>query len=509
MRRALKTITAIAAGLALAPATAQAAVTIGPAAQSLGEDAGTATFTVTRDTLDALQASTVTVTLDANDPATCPADVSPCSQSVALGVTETSKAVSFAIVDDRLNEGNESVDARVTAATTGETSLTPATLTILDNDPLPTLSVAPAASFAEGTSPPATTTAPLAVTLSAPSGRAVTATYTVTAGTASASDDVTVGTGQVTVPAGASSAAIPLTLVADGIDEQDETFTVTLAAPVFATLANAASTVTLADDDEARLVVSPASVREGTGGQPPVAAFLVGLTAPSDRPITASYASSSGSAVSGVDFAPTSGSITFAPGETLKSFGVPIAPDASDEPDETFGVTLSDAGATALQTPTNTGTIVDDDEPAATVPSTNVTFPGLGTSGGATITGVGGADRTPPASRITRLTFRKPNLLSATVTCPAPETSCSVRLTVFTAPARRSRVPKLRRERRLVSVRASIPGGGSRVVRARISKANVTLLRKAKTKIGLRSFAVVRDASGNVGTAMRATAIRP
>jgi hypothetical protein len=74
------------------------------------------------------------------------------------------------------------------------------------------------------------------------------------------------------------------------------------------------------------------------------------------------YATSGGTAEAGQDYKPINDTLTFAPGETSKTFAVPIINDSTDEPDETVNLTLS-AAMNSNGTPTNAIlTIVDDDE---------------------------------------------------------------------------------------------------------------------------------------------------
>jgi hypothetical protein len=75
-------------------------------------------------------------------------------------------------------------------------------------------------------------------------------------------------------------------------------------------------------------------------------------------------------ATTSVDYATSndaaSGTLTFAPGESTKSFTVPIVNDSLDEPDETVTLTLASPGfPAALGRRSSTLTIVDDDPPPA------------------------------------------------------------------------------------------------------------------------------------------------
>ncbi|MFN8112805.1 MAG: Calx-beta domain-containing protein [Solirubrobacterales bacterium] len=78
---------------------------------------------------------------------------------------------------------------------------------------------------------------------------------------------------------------------------------------------------------------------------------------------TVDYATADGTAHQPGDYSASSGTLTFAPGETSKTFPVAIVSDSDPEPDETVDLTLSNPGGTGeLGTPaTATLTITDDD----------------------------------------------------------------------------------------------------------------------------------------------------
>ena len=89
--------------------------------------------------------------------------------------------------------------------------------------------------------------------------------------------------------------------------------------------------------------------------------YIVTASEASLIPMTVDYATAAGSAAEGDDFTGTSGSLTFAPGETSKTFTVQTAGDDVDEPDETFTVSLSNAAAATILTGSATTTLQDDD----------------------------------------------------------------------------------------------------------------------------------------------------
>ena len=109
------------------------------------------------------------------------------------------------------------------------------------------------------------------------------------------------------------------------------------------------------------LSIADASIAEGDSGSSDLT-FTVTLNAASASAVTVDYASASATATAGSDFTSTSGTLTFAAGETSKSFNVSISGDKTLESDETFTITLSNVSATAtISNTTATGTITDDD----------------------------------------------------------------------------------------------------------------------------------------------------
>ena len=112
------------------------------------------------------------------------------------------------------------------------------------------------------------------------------------------------------------------------------------------------------------LLVSDAQLVEGDSGQRE-AVFDVRLSRPSETDITVEYTTVSGSAQSGEDFAPTTGTITFLAGQTIAAVHVPVYGDTALEASEQFSLVLSPpqgadfaAGEAGVEA---TATILDDD----------------------------------------------------------------------------------------------------------------------------------------------------
>ncbi len=113
------------------------------------------------------------------------------------------------------------------------------------------------------------------------------------------------------------------------------------------------------------LVIGDAATEEGNSGTKPLD-FQVTLSSPMPFAIVVSFATQDQTAkIKDRDYVGRSGKVLFSAGETTKTVTVLIRGDGKAEPDETFGVTLKGPSWAAIPTPVGTGTILDDDSPAA------------------------------------------------------------------------------------------------------------------------------------------------
>src|SRR5207244_1861841 len=147
------------------------------------------------------------------------------------------------------------------------------------------------------------------------------------------------------------------------------------------------ATVTILDDDGPPVTVQFAAdgyaVVESDGS----AAVTVTLSGTSSQQVTVAYATSDGTAVAPDDYQSTSGTLTFAPGETSKSFSVPIVSGGLVEETETVNLTLSNATNATLGSPsTAVLTIIDDDFPITVQFSTSDFSVSEGSSATITVT---------------------------------------------------------------------------------------------------------------------------
>jgi hypothetical protein len=113
------------------------------------------------------------------------------------------------------------------------------------------------------------------------------------------------------------------------------------------------------NDIESSISISDAPpVSEGLGN---FATFTVTISNPSAVPVTVNYQTADGTATAGSDYTATSGTLTFAPGETTKAINVPILDDAILEGSETFNVDLSNPTNATILDDQGEGTILDND----------------------------------------------------------------------------------------------------------------------------------------------------
>ena len=108
------------------------------------------------------------------------------------------------------------------------------------------------------------------------------------------------------------------------------------------------------------LAVADASVLEGNRGTRRLD-LTVTLSQSSADSVTVNYATANGTAVATQDYAATSGTLTFQPGETSRTISVSIKGDRKREANETFSVQLSNAVGATIDDGVATVTILNDD----------------------------------------------------------------------------------------------------------------------------------------------------
>jgi Calx-beta domain len=123
-----------------------------------------------------------------------------------------------------------------------------------------------------------------------------------------------------------------------------------------------------------RISVDDVSAKEGDAGQTAFD-FTVSLDAPQPAPVTVDFATADGTATAPSDYAATRGTLTFAPGETVKTVTVQVNGDTTVEPDEMFTLNLSNvAGHATIADAQGVGTIVNDDQAQSRISINDVTI---------------------------------------------------------------------------------------------------------------------------------------
>jgi hypothetical protein len=217
-------------------------------------------------------------------------------------------------------------------------------------------------------------TAEFRVSLSGPVGQTVTVAYATQDGTAAAGSDYVAAQRILTFApsATAQTRLVHVVLRGDSVAEANETFMVNLSDPVNAAIADFQGLGTILNDDAdttARLEISDVSVPEGGPGATAAAVLSVRLSQPSPIPVTVRYSTNDvipqviglELATPGHDFATTSGTLTFVPGESIRLVTVQVRGDSDLESNETFSVSLSAAVGAVVSDGQGQGTILNDD----------------------------------------------------------------------------------------------------------------------------------------------------
>jgi hypothetical protein len=188
--------------------------------------------------------------------------------------------------------------------------------------------------------------------------------YATSDGSAVAGQDYTAAAGTLTFGASEMSKSFPVTIANDGLAEGNEIFNVTISSPAGGGVLGARKTspVTVVDDEIGlSLESSQFAVKESA----PAAIITVRRTGPSAPAVGVSFVASNGTATSGLDFGPASGTLTLGSGVMSQSFPVPIIKDALVEGSEAVMLSLFAPTGGALVGPNGTGVlnIADDDPP--------------------------------------------------------------------------------------------------------------------------------------------------
>ncbi len=246
---------------------------------------------------------------------------------------ETTQSFAISIVDDTFDEADETIPLTLlnpVNATLG--AMTVATLTVVDDDPPPTVQFSSAAYSATENAGQIV----IPVNLSAPSGFTVTVEYA-TGGNALGTNAV----GQLSFAPGETTQSFVIPVTDNSLDGADELIPLSLRAPVNATLgAPSLATLTVMDDDPPPTVQFSSAAYSATENAGRIV-ITVNLSAPSGFTVTVEYSAGDDAAQTVAENAITSGTLVYAPGETEKSFSVPILDDIGTQQERRVNLVLT------------------------------------------------------------------------------------------------------------------------------------------------------------------------
>ena len=209
-----------------------------------------------------------------------------------------------------MDEDAETILVNISSASSGTIVDTQAVVTIIDDDNPPTITIDDATAANENAA-----STNLLSTLAQLHQKHITVDYATADSTATAGADYTADSGTITIAAGATTANIPVAVLADSLDEDNEVVHVDLSNPTNATIADAQGALTITDDD----ATPSLSIANGTSTDETSVTLVVTLSAASGRSVTVNAAASNGTATQGSDFNAFSSTVTFAAGETTKN----------------------------------------------------------------------------------------------------------------------------------------------------------------------------------------------
>ncbi len=401
-----------------------------------GDDPAITTDMVFDVSLSTTSGKTITVPYTLSGTATAGTDYTdPATKSLTIAAGQKTGSIAIPIKGDTIDETNETLVVTLSDPTNAQLSATStdrtATGIITDDDDPPTVSINDAPAVAEGDK------ATFTIELSAASGLDVTVQWTTGDDTSlnakkatEGSDYTAVTTAQtVSIAAGTTSANVEVQTTEDALNEETETFMVTLASPTNATLGTKSSGKGTINDDDGKPSVSIKDAPAVTEGGKSV--FAIELSATSSLDVTVQWTTGDDTsqnakkATAGADYTAVTSpqTATIKAGTTSVKIEVQTSQDTVDEDAETFVATLSNPGNAALGTKfSGKGTINDDDDPPTLKVSdataitegndpaitTDMTFEvSLSTTSGKTITvpytlsgaATAGADYTDPATK--------------------------------------------------------------------------------------------------------------
>ena len=385
---ALTTIAAVASPAMAAPK--KSFVKFSPTAYSVTEG-GSLDLTIARSGNTSAAAN---VTLSVATGSTTAVDYIVPTGTISFAANQTKKTVHVTTADNSTFDGtNKIIKLHLAASGSVQVKSGDATVTILENDGPGTIDFTSATyDVVEGAG-----VATVSLTRNSATNISSSVHYTTTAlpagaGNATAGVDYMTSSGTATFAPGAMVTTFQVPVLDDSLSEANEVLNLGLSAPTSSAGTpnlgpnnSLPATLTILDDDSSYSFSSSLyAVHENeASGNATITVNRDGVT---NVPSVVHYATSDGSATQPGDYTATSGDLSFAAGETSKTFDVPIVNDGTSESTENINLTLSQPGPGGDTLATSLLQILDNDNPAASVQLTNTAYSAAENGGTADIT---------------------------------------------------------------------------------------------------------------------------
>ena len=318
---------------------------------SVSESVGTVELTFE---LDRVSTSDISISLSTEAISAQNSDYALDTNILVINAGDTEGTVSFSINNDLVDESDETFNIRYTSVTNATIDQDFTQVEIIDDDFAPSIFVDSELSITEGQS------GSVLVSVTSPSSQRIEVNYEIRDGptnSATRNIDYVDLNGTLIFEPGETAKTLNLVTNDDARDEFDEIIQFVLINPVNAELSNASNTISVVDNDlPANVTANDLTVSEGDGSID----ALISLDKPSDKDITISYQTISGTAAES-DFFASSGFITFEAGELEKLIPLFITDDDIFEGTEVFNLEISNAQNAVITKASSIISITDND----------------------------------------------------------------------------------------------------------------------------------------------------
>jgi Calx-beta domain-containing protein len=310
-------------------------------------------------TLDRAPTQAITVHLDTTDgTAKQPGDYTTTSGTVLFNVGERTKTIGVPVTGNTRDDVNRAFSIDLTSPMNATVADGHATVTIVDDEPDPKVSVGNCSKYEGNTG---TASCRISITLDHVSAHTVTVRYATSDGTARAASDYVSRSGTLSFPAGTTKTTISLAVRGDLTSEPLETFKLRLSSPTGASIGDGSGIASIRDDDGPPAIsIGDVRVTEGDAGTRS-ATFVIRLSKPSTKTVSTQFGTASDTARANEDYRPVVEALTFNPGQTSNSVTVAIIGDTRHEGNERFYFKLFSPANAVIADSYAIGTILDDD----------------------------------------------------------------------------------------------------------------------------------------------------